>query len=346
MKRKWIFADWKLPTAADIDLIRQLGFTDVVLGLGLMKQAYGSFYCPSKMSAISACATSLRSIDVRVHVMTWIKRNRTFIKDMASWIRAVSDAVSPASVLLDAEGMWHKGAGISAGEGAALVQQLLPDLPCRLGVTGLSNLHGSVKPLLRVCDYGLCQAYSIWKPRDPNHWSHGPGTAPGAQQQASFASWKTANKPLVMGLSNYWAARPANSGAAATSATDSLQQSLDGAIAAGATEVAFWSLKWLRKTTPDGATARAFTAGIAIDNPSESTDTGNGASSVQWLLVQLGYNLGTYGRRGDGVDGNWGNASQQALNKFRATEALPTSGAFQLSDVTALISAYRQKTSP
>ena len=341
MERKWIFADWKLPNDNDLALIEEMGFTDVVLGMGVVKDS--AFQPQYAASRIVAGAEALKKRGVRVHVMSWVSRQRTFIKAMCRWLIEICEQTEAASALLDAEGYWHKGKGITPEDAAALVKSSLEGLSCALGVTGLSRLHKTVRPLLDVCDYGLGQAYSIWKPNESEHWSHDLSTEPGKQQLSSWASWGAADKPLVMGLSNYWAARPARFGLPKMSAEASLKKALEGAIQVGATEVAYWSLKWLGANTAAGEVARQMTAGIPIEAGGDDAPLPNAPSSVQWLLVQLGYDLGAYGPKKDGVDGSWGTLSQRALNDFRKGAGLPQEDGYTLNDVMTLLAAYRNK---
>lgn len=341
MKGKWIFADWKLPDETDLLLIQEMGFTDVVLGIG--DDVDGRFRCKFSTSRIVNAAEAVRALGVRVHLMSWVRRERTFITDMAASLVPLCRSAGASTLMLDAEGHWHQSQGISATAAAALVKSALGDLGCPVGVTGLSNLHQTVRPLLDVCDYGLGQAYSIWKPGAGDHWSHSDATRPGWQQAVSWASWSAADKPLIMGLSNYWAARPARNGQPKMSAEDSMKAALDSAIKVGAREAAYWSLKWLRAKGSTAAAARGLIAAIPVDKPSarmENNETP--AAAVQWLLVQLGYNLGKYGPKQDGVDGSFGNLSQQALNDFRRAEGLNADDIYNTEDLTALIHRYRR----
>jgi hypothetical protein len=346
MERVWIFADWKLPDAADLQLIRDLAFTDVVLGLTATSEsaAFRPKYSPAR---VRQCAQRLAALGVRVHVMAWIRRERRFIRECGAWMTATCAETGASTGLLDAEMDWHEGS-VSAAEASKLVATEFAGMRCPLGVTGLSSLHATVRPLLDACAYGLPQAYSIWKPGAGKHWSRDPSTEPYRQQLASFASWKAAEKPLVMGLSNYWAARPSRRNEPAMGAERSLQEALRGAAEAGAEEVAFWSLKWLKGNGADRRTARQVTLSIrSTPSPtprptSPSADPDPRAEAVQWLLVRLGYGLGKTGSAKDGVDGGWGARSQKALDAFRAAHGLTSRGRFALEDVTALVNAVRK----
>ncbi len=341
MKRKWIFADWKLPDDTDRSLIVELGFTDAVLGVG--DDLDGRFRLKFSKTKIAAAADSLRALGVRIHLMTWARRQRTFIKEMCRAMVPLCNEIGTDTLMLDAERHWHKGQGISPADATQLVMSNLRELTCPVGVTGLSNLHPTVAPLLRACDYGLGQAYSIWKPGTADHWSHGNATEPGRQQAASWASWSSENKPLIMGLSNYWAARPARSGKPAVNAEASLAETLESAVKVGASEVAYWSLKWLRRKDATAEAARKITRAIPIDAAPIPADTSDSsAAAVQWLLVQLGYDLGTFGPKHDGVDGSFGTRSQRALDDFRASEGLEQGNIYGTKDLIALVNRFRR----
>jgi hypothetical protein len=56
-------------------------------------------------------------------------------------------------------------------------------------------------------------------------------------------------------------------------------------------------------------------------------DTGNCVKHLQWILVhKKGYNLGTYGPNGDGVDGSFGSATDSAVRNFQSKNGLTTDG--------------------
>ena len=60
-----------------------------------------------------------------------------------------------------------------------------------------------------------------------------------------------------------------------------------------------------------------------VSEPARELDT---VAARQQALVDLGYDLGPWGPRGDGVDGIWGEASKGALLAFQAMEALVVDG--------------------
>ena len=63
----------------------------------------------------------------------------------------------------------------------------------------------------------------------------------------------------------------------------------------------------------------------------------------QWFLVQLGYDLGPYGPKKDGVDGCWGRKSEIALLDFEEEHALLENGTPDLCDYEELFKVYWDK---
>jgi len=64
----------------------------------------------------------------------------------------------------------------------------------------------------------------------------------------------------------------------------------------------------------------------------------------QYALVRLGYDLGNYGKRNDGVDGDWGGSSKAALAKYQSTKKLQyVSGIKDLKTKQLLIQDLKEK---
>lgn len=95
----------------------------------------------------------------------------------------------------------------------------------------------------------------------------------------------------------------------------------------------------------------------------ENIDAGQDAASVlckgcsgakvtelQKNLVKLGYDLGTYGEEKDGVDGDFGSKTEEALKQFQASHGLPITGQYGEEDekmmTIALSGAPEQKKTP
>jgi len=68
---------------------------------------------------------------------------------------------------------------------------------------------------------------------------------------------------------------------------------------------------------------------------------------LQTMLVGLGYDLGTYGPAGDGVDGDYGSKTRDAVAKFQADAKVQTANVGLADDVTllALAEAYALRAS-
>lgn len=71
--------------------------------------------------------------------------------------------------------------------------------------------------------------------------------------------------------------------------------------------------------------------------------TGEDVRELQRLLVQLGYNLGTFGPEGNGVDGEFGKATQQAVEGLQAAAGIEVDGKFGAASLTALKAALEAK---
>ncbi len=62
------------------------------------------------------------------------------------------------------------------------------------------------------------------------------------------------------------------------------------------------------------------------DNTGDMVHDSTWVKQVQSALVKAGYNLGTYGPNSDGIDGDYGNASRSAVQKFQADNGLDATG--------------------
>lgn len=71
--------------------------------------------------------------------------------------------------------------------------------------------------------------------------------------------------------------------------------------------------------------------------------TGEDVRELQRLLVLLGYNLGTYGPESNGVDGEFGKATQQAVEGLQAAAGIEVDGKFGSASLTALKAALEAK---
>lgn len=70
---------------------------------------------------------------------------------------------------------------------------------------------------------------------------------------------------------------------------------------------------------------------------------GEDVRELQRLLVQLGYNLGTFGPAGDGIDGDFGKATQDAVIAFQTAAGIEIDGQFGKASLAALKEALERK---
>jgi hypothetical protein len=248
-----IFCDWKLPSKFDIDFIRFVGFNDAVLGVGNKNwNPKTGVWAPTySRDAIVKVASALVDCGVRVHLMPWAIRSKYWLDVAVPWFAETAEAAGCLSVLFDVEKDWHTGS-ISASKAAKFIADFMDGIPgVALGVTGLSYLHSSVFLLAAIADYVVPQAYSIWRPVVKNHWSHSSSTFPAVQQAAAYKSWSSIGRTdgIVMGLANYWGARPAQTGCPALKQAQTLMIACAETERLGCLSAWFWSLKWLLRRT-------------------------------------------------------------------------------------------------
>src|SRR3990172_4935902 len=184
--RLWIFADFALPKEGHLKLYRDLGFTDVVLGVTTNKSCFQLNF--TQAAWINACDL-VRKYEMKPHVMSWCLPSEEYMKDLFKEFYIWKPRGGVSSILLDAEGTYHQGQLVDRAAAVEVVRHEAAKKSIDIGVTGLDNLHKTVAPLADVCDYSFPQAYSFWKPDDDGHWSHSEHTFPGRQQERAFASW-------------------------------------------------------------------------------------------------------------------------------------------------------------
>ena len=99
---------------------------------------------------------------------------------------------------------------------------------------------------------------------------------------------------------------------------------------------ALWAHQQLSATSCPGGMLNQLVLGMR----QETGLPGNLESVVQWqaALVKHGQDLGTYGPRGDGVDGLWGLTSIAALRSFQSQQGLAVTGRGDWPTAEALLS--------
>ncbi len=68
-------------------------------------------------------------------------------------------------------------------------------------------------------------------------------------------------------------------------------------------------------------------------------DKGDSVIALQRVLKVLGYELGTFGPDKDGIDGNYGVMTQNAVKRFQETNGLTETGIVDTQEVAALFLA-------
>jgi hypothetical protein len=194
---------------------------------------------------------------VRPHLMLWANRHVEAFPRALDWLDETRRVVpGVASILFDCEGHWHRGRGIASADAPKLVEERFGDIPW--GVTGLTRLHKTVRPMAERANYVVPQCYSFWRP-DGKHWSHSKSTSPQYQQVVGDASWRAVNDNVIMGLACYWGARPGVPGLVASlTASQTMRACAAETSALGVRDAWYWSLKWLRERSPRGEEVREF----------------------------------------------------------------------------------------
>jgi len=240
--RTYLFADFKALTPGTLDIVKASGVTDVVLGVAGSSKP---FRLKGREDGWIKSIGWLTEAGIGVHLMPWMRRDEVFIRQAFEGMRPLFDTGHVSSLLLDCEWHWIHG-GMPAVEAAELCRDKADGI--RLGVTGYTKVQESLDPLLQLCDYGCPQAYGFWSPKE-DHWSHNPGSEPGAPQARAYRNWS--DKPIVMGVAAYWLARPARRGLPPMSYADAWRANLQAALrppdGSSLEGIAIWSLKWLHR---------------------------------------------------------------------------------------------------
>lgn len=184
-----------------------------------------------------------REAGLSAHLMIWGHRNRNYLiralGDLREW-RAESGA---GLIILDAEDDWHAGAH-AVDACVQVVERELYASPW--AVTGLGPIHRTVRPLAERATITIPQAYSIWHPEDPSHWSRSPATArrlvPPGFQRRCWEQWHHVSDRVELGLAAYWLARPG------MKAAEVAEEQLVAALDLGCSRAWYWSLRHLRRS--------------------------------------------------------------------------------------------------
>lgn len=355
MNEVWIFADWNKLSVKEKKTIIESKCTDVVLGIGGGRHNWKRYMSNTQ---VFNDARWLQANGIRCHLMFWITRNEKFITNCCEDVRYLvhqcnEKQIPIASLLYDAEREWHRGSYSVHSAVDQLQYALHSHITIPIGVTGLATLHSTVGPLLAICDYGLPQTYACWFPKSitkgKKHWSHSLSTEPGRVQRDGHRTWSPYNKPLVIGLGNYYLTRPPRFGRPKMTAIQNLTKCVEETHTLGYDRVAYWSLNSAHKRYIIQFFMQLQKDRIVGINPvpSQQIEVRINFAPAQWLLATMGYDLGNTGPHRDGSDGKWGAKSQTALNKFRAFRDMPINrrGPLTMADVLDLVEYHRSSLS-
>ncbi len=278
-----VFADWSMPSRRELEVAART-FNVVILGV-LPKEPFKRIdVWEPTISPARVRETGIMAMQMgfRVVVMAWMGRGEKQIRAACAYVKqAVKSISTECRGLLDCEKTYDTGVGVHP-----LPYDVADDLVASelqgidWGVTGISpNVDDSLIPLLKVAPFRVPQAYSIFKPKKPgeDHWSHSPSTFPGVMQRRAFDHWSAVadldpEKParVIMGLANYWGARPASALTPAITHEQMLRFSCaEVASLPGVDEEWFWSLKWHLDDSPAAFDTRRFFGETRPGKPEE-----------------------------------------------------------------------------
>lgn len=307
-KERWIFADWRSLNDEKLKSIEYMQVSDVVLGVNLNDyKQYKTFKLMIDHKIIERDALNLKQLGIKTTIMVWLRRNKQYIKTMnkelLSFFNKYPDLFR--SLLLDAEGNWIFGSNITSIQGRDLIFSELHELEIPIGTTSFAIIPKSVIPLAEHSKYVIPQAYAVYHPSNPQHFTRKKSKkyAPITLQNRAFNSWKNHCDNICMGQGAYWLKRPGYPGISALKTSCKATENMD------VFGQAFWSLKFMDEE--DKAIEKAimdFIRTLAIQ-------TNNNIKTIQWFLVELGYGekISSLFK----IDGIWGNLSQKALDTFR-----------------------------
>ena len=228
--------------------ISDLQVTDVAFMLN--QATYSGFRLTWSPARIVNAAARLNDIGVAAHLVTWLRPTESYLRDAAVSLRDLCIRTGARSLLFDAEEPWTRHPNIR-GRGEAGARDIVSrywtffaDWPCQLGVTGVPYMPETVRPLAKVCDYVLPQAYSTHIPeRRGRSCIDFSVYRPGNTQATAHRQWRGFGKPMVMGLAAFRLCR-----FGALSEQGALQKAITATEDLGVGEVAYWSIEWLRSS--------------------------------------------------------------------------------------------------
>lgn len=269
-----VFADFRPPTNEDYQLMVDMGFSDVVIGVPA-RDPEQTFWNPALTRATLADALRrAKSYWLRPHLMLWMHRVQSYIEASLKWCLEVLNDGCGYSLLLDCEGDYtvEPATQISPAEAALMINDLLINV--HWGVTGLWFLHKDLEPLAKIAHYCVSQAYSVWFPKK-RHFTHTRATFPSHEQRESLESWtkgvfdlktsevepnlesvyehvwRTHNKEFIMGNACYFGDRPRQGGVPELEQGQTMRMAFCETAALGVQQTWVWSWKHIRKPTAE-----------------------------------------------------------------------------------------------
>lgn len=356
MKEVWVFANWKALDDVAKRAIIDCRATDIVLGCVIDYPSADKPKISISLPKLVASAKWLQEHNIKIHLMYWLKSDPKSVDALDSLIskqleELKKNGIVIDSILYDAEKDWHKNkSGITVVLSCVnkldiMQRRINSDNPSiKFGVTGLAKLHDSLIPLIHICDYVIPQAYAVWFPGVNIHWSHSPNTRPLKIVKTAHETWGFYKKPTVMGLANYYLKRPmewiGNNLYPATTESQNLELCISECKKYGYDRVAYWSLQSVKKELIINFMVSLVSSVLT----QEEMMLAHLIESSQLCLVELGYDIGSSGPHGDGIDGMWGKKSQAALEKFRCDNGSSvSSNELTYEDGSALIREYLKK---
>ncbi len=220
-----------------LELYQELGFTDAVFVLN--DYGFKDFGLFASAQRVADVCHRYRDAGIRPHLMSWVKPKADFIHAAADVLVPLCSAAGATSLMWDVEEYWTQEKADHAQVAHEVLAPAFADLPCPMGVTGITSLPGKVKPLIAVSDYGCPQAYSF-PGKATDSWYY-----PGRTQRLAAKFWGAQGKPLVMGLAAY---------KQGSTPRPEMSECVESSLALGVDRVCYWGANSLR----DNAGVRSY----------------------------------------------------------------------------------------
>lgn len=336
IKELWMFVGWNNLSQAKRREVKNSRTTDVVFGLNFGND--GNFKHLNKERLIKDVQWCQNN-NIRIHLMPWMIRNKDFIVSCYENLQEFLELmemyhIDIKSVLLDAEKDWFFGDDLLDLDDAIKLTKnfkfKLKNKNIELGVTSLLKIQEPIKPLAKLCDYVLPQAYSVYFQNKSNHWSHNEVFTPGISQEVAYNSWSKYNNNIVMGLAIYNEYRPPLNGHRGFPINLSLETSLNVTKSIGVDRIAYWDLNKIIGKGHKTAIRREFLYTIMNSNTFVKQDW----KTIQKALKLINCNPGP-------IDGIFGPKTGEALERFRHKNNLNRNVEVNEKDLVVLLRLVR-----